>query len=628
MQVEEYFFIDHFGTTLRAFPALFSAIGSVVSRIDARPQGRGLWEFLAVVAVTIAVAAGTGYATTAVAARLLPGVPPSGGAAGIGEVLRRAIANLAGFGLFWLVTAVAARSFFDGGEMQATVGRWLLMSAAQFGFFCTVFLIWFRPKEAAYRIVPLEERDARLAMQLFLVMLAVVALRSWVFLLVADGQPEPVISAGLLINSGLFFSTFFLAAWPARGAVARWIENAATNARASRFRRWLALHWLTIAGIGVVLISVVHALGAVSGRIGVVAGLSGTIEMVLLMILLSALIEFIGRRSERPDTQALRQTIPKLPRLASQMLRVLVLLVAAIYFIRLWFVDVLQVMTPGEWTEMASFAFEPLVALLGGYLAIAYVNFLCDRFLAIHPVSLAVGSDNGGVIKKADDSSRLRTLIPILRVTAIVIIVVMIGLLTLSHLGFNITPLLAGASVIGLAISFGSQALVKDIVSGILFLAEDSFRLGEYIECGNATGTVEGFTLRSVRLRHQDGQIYTVPFGQMGEITNFSRDWSTVTFTMSLDRDADLDDVRSVARRVAEDLKAEFKERLLEPLKVQGVKDVTDTAVLVQFRFKSLPRDPGEIERAARSRLLKAFKEEGISLSRHPWFAARAGSPA
>jgi hypothetical protein len=94
----------------------------------------------------------------------------------------------------------------------------------------------------------------------------------------------------------------------------------------------------------------------------------------------------------------------------------------------------------------------------------------------------------------------------------------MISLLVLSHLGFNITPLLAGASVIGLAISFGSQALVKDIVTGVLFLAEDSFRIGEYIVCGNSRGPVEGFTLRSVRLRHQDGQIFTVPFGQIGEI--------------------------------------------------------------------------------------------------------------
>jgi len=243
-------------------------------------------------------------------------------------------------------------------------------------------------------------------------------------------------------------------------------------------------------------------------------------------------------------------------------------------------------------------------------------------------VTPALVGDDGTVVTRPDETSRLRTLIPILRITTVVIIVVMTSLLVLSHLGFDITPLLAGASVIGLAISFGSQALVKDIVSGVLFLAEDSFRIGEYIVCGNSSGTVEGFTLRSVRLRHQDGQIYTVPFGQIGEIVNFSRDWSIVKFNMSLDRDVDLDDVRRVTASVAAELKSDFRDRLLDTLKVQGVKDVTDTAIVVQFMFTALPRDPGEIERAARSRLLKAFKDEGIALSRHPWFGAQAGIAA
>jgi small-conductance mechanosensitive channel len=119
-----------------------------------------------------------------------------------------------------------------------------------------------------------------------------------------------------------------------------------------------------------------------------------------------------------------------------------------------------------------------------------------------------------------------------------------------------------------------------------------------------------------------------VPFGQIGEIINYSRDWATVKFNMSLDRDADLDDVRRVTKTVAAELKADFKDRVLDSLKVQGVKDVTDNAIVVQFVLTSLPKDPGEIERVARSRLLKAFKDEGISLSRLPWFTPSTGQPA
>jgi len=627
MQEEEYLFLEHAETALGAFPALVSEVGSILSRLDDRPQGRGPLAFLATLAAVFAVAVALGYAATLLAARALPGAPPSGGPAGVAETLRRAAANLAGFAVFWLVTAVAARKLFGGQDMQAFVGHWLVAGGMQFALFYTVFLIFFRPRESAYRIVPLEALDARKAMRLFVVVLAVVVLRTWISMLLNDNQPEPVIAAGLLASNLLFMASFFLAAWPARDAIRRWIENTTMSSELSPMRRWLAVHWFGLAGASVLLLSLIHAIGAVSGHNGVISGLSSTVRTILAMILICAFVEFVGRRSERAD-QSAKRAIPKLPGLVSQMLRVFIVLGAGVYFIRLWFVDALQVMTRAEWNDLADYAFEPLAAVFGGYLAISYVNYLSARYLALHPVSVATVNDDGEVVQRRDDSSRLRTLIPILRITAIVIIVVMMGLLSLSHLGFNITPLLAGASVIGLAISFGSQALVKDIVSGVLFLAEDSFRVGEYIECGKSVGTVEGFTLRSVRLRHQDGQIYTVPFGQLGEITNFSRDWSTVRFNMSLDRDVDLDDVRRVTKKVSTELKAEFKDRLLDPLKLRGVKDVTDTAIIVQFKFTSLPLDPGEIERTARSRLLKGFKEEGIPLSRHPWLAATAGATA
>src|SRR6267142_4432092 len=124
--------------------------------------------------------------------------------------------------------------------------------------------------------------------------------------------------------------------------------------------------------------------------------------------------------------------------------------------------------------------------------------------------------------------SRLRTLMPLLRAMAGSVIIVVGGLLVLSELGINITPLLAGASVFGLAISFGSQALVRDIVSGIFFMSDDAFRLGEYIDTGKLKGTVEKISVRSVRLRHQNGQVHTIPYGQLTSITNYSRDWQTV----------------------------------------------------------------------------------------------------
>jgi small-conductance mechanosensitive channel len=620
-------FFDKFSRTLRAYPALAEHLGSIISRVDGGPRGLGPLAFLGYMAAIFFTSAALAYGAALAARRLLPGSEPKAGPASVGQTLRRAIASLIGLALFLAVTNYAHSTFSHGMGTQGMVAQWILTSGGHFAVFYTLFLIWFRPGEPAYRIVPLDGNDAKLAMRLFVVMQAVVALRSWISIPIASHQPSPVISAGLLVNNLLFVSSFFLAAIPARDAVRRWIENTAIGSGVSDFRRWLAANWLVIAGTSVLAIAAIHAYGAVKGHASVVAGLTRTVEAVEAMILICALAEFVGRRSDRAD-QAARRAIPKLPGLVSRMLRVLILMGAATYILKLWAVDALQVMTREQWSTFADFAIAPLVALFAGYLAVSYVNYLSARYLSTHPVTVTPANENGEIVAKSDGSSRLRTLIPIIRISANALIVVMITLLVLSQLGFNITPLLAGASVIGLAISFGSQALVKDIVSGVLFLAEDSFRVGEYIECGNSKGTVDGFTLRSIRLRHPDGQIYTVPFGQIGEIINYSRDWATVKFNMSLDRDADLDDVRRVTKTVAAALKADFKDRVLDPLKVQGVKDVTDNAIVVQFMLTSVPNDPGEIERVARSRLLKAFKEEGISLSQLPWFTTGAGRPA
>ena len=628
MQKEQAHLVDDFGTAIRAVPAIIQEVGSIAARTDRGPDGRGTFAFLALVAAVFIVGLALGKLATLAAQRWLPGTATKAGAASIGETLRHAGASFAGLAVFWVAISMGGRRLFGSPlfgsqDMQAIVGHWLMMAGAQFALLYTILTIFFRPSEPAYRIVPLDGPDARVTMRLFAVIAAVMIFRSWIFIAIDDA-----IDAGLLLNNLLFVVSFFVAAVPARAAVGRWIENATMGNQVSPFRHWLASNWLALTGTTVLLLSAVHAYGAVTGRPGVANGLTGTVRTVLVMIFVCAVVEFIGRRSERADATATKRAVPKLPGLASKMLRVFILVGAAIYFVKLWAVDALEVMAPEAWSKLASDAFAPLAALFGGYLAIAYVNFLAARYLATHPVMAAKVSEDGTVISGPDESSRLRTLIPIIRITSVVIIIVMTSLLVLSHLGFDITPLLAGASVIGLAISFGSQALVKDIVSGVLFLAEDSFRIGEYIVCGNSSGTVEGFTLRSVRLRHQDGQIFTVPFGQIGEIVNFSRDWSIVKFNMSLDRDVDLDDVRRVTGDVATSLKSEFRDRLLDSLKVQGVKDVTDTAIVVRFMFTALPRDPGEIERAARSRLLKAFKDEGIALSRHPWLGAAASAAA
>ena len=169
----------------------------------------------------------------------------------------------------------------------------------------------------------------------------------------------------------------------------------------------------------------------------------------------------------------------------------------------------------------------------------------------------------------------------------------------------------------GLAISFGSQSLVRDIVSGIFFLAEDSFRIGEYVDCSKVKGTVEGFSVRSLKLRHQNGQLHIVPFGQVGHITNFSRDWTVVKFNLAFANGTDVELLRKTVKKLGIDMMEEptFKPILMQPLKMQGVVDIKDNAVIVRFKFTARPKNPSLVQRMAIRRMYESFPALGIQFA-------------
>jgi small-conductance mechanosensitive channel len=158
------------------------------------------------------------------------------------------------------------------------------------------------------------------------------------------------------------------------------------------------------------------------------------------------------------------------------------------------------------------------------------------------------------------------------------------------------------------------RSLVRDVISGIFFLMEDAFRVGEYIDTGRLRGTVEGMSLRSVRLRHQNGQVHTIPFGQVQSVTNYSRDWSVVKFILHLEPTADIETVRKTIKRVGEELleDPEVGGQFIQPLKMQGVVDVLQTALVVRCKFTATPSRPTYLQRQALRRVIDAFAEVQI----------------
>lgn len=217
------------------------------------------------------------------------------------------------------------------------------------------------------------------------------------------------------------------------------------------------------------------------------------------------------------------------------------------------------------------------------------------------------GDEDGDAAERV---SRLGTLLPLLRNLIMVAIGVVAAAVGLSALGLNLAPLLAGLGVIGIALGFGAQSLVRDIISGIFFLMEDAFRIGEYIDTGRLRGTVEGMSLRSVRLRHQNGPVHTIPFGQVQAVSNFSRDWSVVKFNLHLDPSVEIERVRRTVKRVGQELldDPEIGSEFIQPLKIQGVIDVLQTALVVRCKFTALPGRPTYLQRQALRRLMEAFR--------------------
>jgi small-conductance mechanosensitive channel len=212
---------------------------------------------------------------------------------------------------------------------------------------------------------------------------------------------------------------------------------------------------------------------------------------------------------------------------------------------------------------------------------------------------------------------RLKTLLPIFRNILFVVLIVIAALMALSSLGIEIGPLIAGAGIAGVAIGFGAQTLVKDIISGMFYLLDDAFRVGEYIESGSYRGTVESFSLRSIKLRHHRGYLFTVPFGELGAVQNMSRDWVIDKFSVSVGYDTDVDKAKKLVKKIGQTLAQdpEHKPHIIEPLKMQGVNNFGDYGIELRMKMMTKPGEQFVIRRKAWLMIKKAFEENGITFA-------------
>ncbi len=256
-----------------------------------------------------------------------------------------------------------------------------------------------------------------------------------------------------------------------------------------------------------------------------------------------------------------------------------------------------------------------LVVIFIGYVIYHAFRIWIDSKIAeetTDDVEVEPGDEGGG-----SSASRLATLLPLFRNFTLILVVLTILLIVLMEIGVNVGPLFAGAGIIGIAIGFGSQALVRDVFAGAFFLFDDAFRKGEYLDVGNVKGTVEKISVRSFQLRHHLGALHTIPFGELQVITNYSRDWVMMKLPLRVTYDTDVEQVRKLIKKLGQDLLTdpEIGESFILPLKSQGVIEMQDSAMIIRVKFMTKPGDQWLVRKKVYQEIRNLFEREGIKFA-------------
>ncbi len=508
--------------------------------------------------------------------------------------------------------AVASRIVLGrmGGDANSTghqLGQMVLHALVYWRGFNVIFRAFLRPGAPEGRIAPVDSDTARrLLIALNLVVLLPLIAGLLARALPITGATREMTGAAIILYVPFFAAALVYVVWHWRLDMAAWLtamvapQGLTRKLKLDAARNWwmAGLAFYTLMGVAAVYAALTESSTASRGM--------GIIESTLIALLL---FETLMHRV----TRHIVSELPMAGDVVADCVRLLVRLYVLIIIAEAVMVRVLGAATPEEWLVHDRGAKLAAASAVAIYALWRFLKYRMDSYIAANPLPSAdVSGDHEDEVRVA--ASRLRTLMPLVRAIAGVAIAVVGGLLVLSELGINITPLIAAFSVFGLAVSFGSQALVRDVVSGIFFLAEDSFRIGEYVDCSKVKGVVEGFSVRSLKLRHQNGQLHIVPFGQVGHITNFSRDWTVVKFNIAFANGTDVELLRKTVKKIGLEMMEDpqFKPILMQPLKMQGVVDIKDNSLIIRFKFMARPKNPSMIQRMAVRRMYDTFPALGI----------------
>jgi len=417
---------------------------------------------------------------------------------------------------------------------------------------------------------------------------------------------------GLLV-SALACGVWVLIVSHARTAAEAPIPGQPTGTIASALRLAIARAWLAIALTAIAGLFSFFVFGLSLRLLSYYyAGIS-TVGVLFVLLVFSQLSGKVWHEAEVGGARRAGRMSELMAGSWHGILRPLVQLTVVLALVTIW-VDAIELLA-AEATWLLSSTTVVQSTLLIACLAWMLCRLAIDRHLR----GISVGPKLPVVDNNSESlpGSRLQTMLPLLRAALAIVIAVITILIVLSRLGIDTAPLIAGAGVFGVAISFGSQSLVRDIISGLFYMWDDAFRVGEYVDTGRLKGTVEKLGIRSLKLRHHNGPLHTIPYGQLGAVTNMSRDFATMKFNLRLEPGIDIELVRRTAKQIGLAMQQDPKivAEVILPLKLQGIAEITENAVVARFKFTARPTKASWLQREYLKRVYVVFAERGITFA-------------
>jgi moderate conductance mechanosensitive channel len=471
-----------------------------------------------------------------------------------------------------------------------------------------------RPAEPEARLIEISDDEARrLHRFLSVAILLIIALIGFGRFGLALRDDTGAAHLVGLLNAVIVCGIYLWIVFRAREATEALIRGRRSRGFVAVARAGLARAWVPIAVILVAALLVFFVAGLSLGLLSYYHAVTSTLGIWFVVMVLDRLTE---RAWHDADPIASPRILAAAELQARTLHHILRAFGAGIAVVMLGWVWAGAVPSEAARVAMLRSTVSATGTLFIAFIAWELVRLAIDRHLygtSIGPaLPGAVDDDEAGA-----PASRLQTILPLVRAAFGVVIGVLAALIVLSRLGVDTAPLIAGAGVFGLAVSFGSQSLVRDIISGLFYMWDDAFRVGEYIDTGRLKGTVETLGIRSVKLRHQNGPLHTIPYGQLGAVTNLSRDFATIKFNLRFEPGTDIELVRKTAKQIgiAAQSDPEIAGEVMLPLKLQGIAEIADNAVVLRFKFTARPVKPSWVQREYLKRMVRAFADKGVKFA-------------